>query len=196
MKIPVGFAQVNIRFTGAALPTGAEVVFGVQHIGSAYASPADVANRVRTHWTDSTIMTNIVSTVATSSVLVKFGPNETGPAAELAFPLAGTGGTNATPPNTAFLVRKNTAFGGRAARGRMYLPGVREGSITDAGQIDGALVSALQADLDSFFGKMDADDLPLMLLHAPATTLFDDPLPITSLSLQGYVATQRRRLRR
>lgn len=193
MLIPDGFAQVNFKFTGLGLPYGAECTLGINHEGVLW-DPTEVAENIITDWDEADMNVCMSASVTLSSVLVKFGPNATGPAAEVA---AGIVGTQTTPvvANTAYLIHKNTASGGRTGRGRMYLPGIPESVLTGDGIIDASYIEDNNEKLADFEGKLVADELGPALLHAegsPVTT----PTVITSLEFQPKAATQRRRLRR
>jgi len=110
-------------------------------------------------------------------------------------PAAGTLTGEPVPQNTAHLVKKITASGGRRGRGRMYVPTPTETNVAPNGVLLTAYVTARQAELVSMKAALaahaDVGDLALFHDSAPFT-----PTPITLLSLQSLVATQRRRLRR
>lgn len=107
--------------------------------------------------------------------------------------------TSVTPPNTTYLIKKESGFAGRPYRGRMYLPYVLE---TDTGD-DGVLTGTAQTLLDGVAAALLTDMIDtgtgnvseLDILHAEGPTV-PDPTPITSFSAERYVATQRRRLKR
>lgn len=109
---------------------------------------------------------------------------------------AGTRSTvTSPPPNVAYLLRKNTSFAGRRYRGRMFLPGSSNGGIQQGGILSGAeftLVDAAAGALDNVFQGVGSANLSQpVLLHSEAPTT---PTPVTSLSAELIVATQRRRL--
>jgi len=193
LLIPEGVCQVNLIFTGASVPTGAQTTFALDHEASGQ-SPAGVGSSVVDAYTTAGFILNLANDVDLTGVLVKFGPNATGPSALTSTGLDSAGGTAGTP-NTAVLVSKNTAIGGRQGRGRMFLPGVQEDQVSGAGVIAPAVVAAIQSDVDLFFSELAVSDLFPMLLHdeaAPITT----PTLITSHTVQSTAATQRRRMRR
>lgn len=109
-------------------------------------------------------------------------------------PDTGLGTASALPNNTAVLVRKVTAAGGRRGRGRMYIPGIVEGDVDAAGGINNTPRAAWQTAIDAMFTNLVG--LPsidaLALLHDTAPF---GPNDITSLEVQLKVATQRRRMR-
>ena len=200
MIIPEGFTQINLKFTGSGLPTGAEVTFAV--INPADQPPTTIAADVLAEWAAAGIMGNLSNGVSVTSVLAKNGPNETGPSAEIPASVPGTGGSGIATPNVTWLVKKATPLGGRRGSGRMYLPGVIEGAVDGAGQMDPGNVTALQGDLDTFLTGLVTAGNPMYLLHAesdeddPDPSPVPDPTIVSDLLVSSTAATQRRRLRR
>ena len=190
--IPSGFAQINWRFTGTSCPNGAEVTLGA-NISSYTGSPADAASDAIAAYNDN-VDGIMPGTVTLSSVLVKFGPNATGPSAEVTSGNTGSGGGVSATPNVAWLVHKSTALGGRAGRGRMYWPGVQESEVDPSGVLSGAFVSGAQTAMDAFLSDLGLALLIPVVLHGAASPL-SSPTTITELTVDGRAATQRRRLR-
>jgi hypothetical protein len=190
--IPSGFAQINWKFTGTSCPNGAEVTLGVD-ISSFSGSPADAAGDAITAYNDN-VDPIMPATVTLASVLVKFGPNATGPSAEVSSGNAGSGGGASTSPNVCWLVHKTTALGGRAGRGRMYWPGVQESEVDPSGTLSGAFVTGAQTAMDNFLGDLGTALLIPVVLHGAASPL-SSPTTILELNVDGVAATQRRRLR-
>jgi hypothetical protein len=112
---------------------------------------------------------------------------------EFTSPVVGTGGGNPLPSNCAVLVHKRTALGGRRGRGRMYLPPFTAGELDvgPSGVIDGPDYTAIQDELDVFYGLMVSNDLQPSLYHSDGGS----GNIITSLVLDTRIATQRRRMR-
>lgn len=191
--IPAGFAQANLIFGGVALPTGAQVTLGL-NISSFAGTPADAAALIGANYLGK-LNTQQSSQVRLDSTLVKFGPDATGPSALVPTLAAGTLPGNAEPSQVAFLVHKVTPQGGRAGRGRFFLPGPSEADIDGAGVITPARAAALQTALDDFYDQLIVDLLGPVLLHSVGAPIVT-PLGLTSLTLDQRVATQRRRLRR
>jgi hypothetical protein len=179
---------VNLHFTGGPLPHGAQCTFGVDNNG---ASATAVATAVSAAITSSSLLANLSDSVTISTIHVKLGPNATGAFVDLAN--AQTGGDNGATisPNVTLLVKKTTTLGGREGSGRMYWPGLGEGQVDEAGNIDGSTLSALQTKFSDFSSDMTTAGYPLFLLHNSATA----PTGITGLQVQSVAATQRRRLR-
>lgn len=209
MTIPEFFYQATIEMIGTALPNGAAWTFGGANIATTTAE--DVANRVAVAISSSTLMSNFSSSVEISAVLIKLGPDETGPSFYRVTGIPGSLGSAAVPPAVSALVVKSTDAGGRRGRGRFFLPGLLETEVTQAGVIDGARRSAINTDLAALLTLLDTDDLPMVLLHDRSTewVLVDGqprriptggapPAPdiVNQLSVQASAGTQRRRQRR
>lgn len=191
MFIPENYAQVNLRFGGSGLPTGAEVTFGVLHEESGL-SPADVGNAVKTAWNDNVRDASPIHTTL-QSILVKFGPNATGPAAEVAVGLAGTNSNADVNPAVAVLVQKHTPVGGRKGRGRFYWPLATETEMADGGSLTSSAVAGIQTAMDDFLAALDTASIGMAVLHNDGATV---PYQVTSLGVSPTLATQRKRLRR
>lgn len=189
MIIPTGYAQVNFRYSGLAAPLGAENVIGVDN--NLDLGPADIAAAAITAWTDN-IAALCVNDLTLSSVLVKLGPNETGLSAEVGSGQTGASGSAGMTPQNALLVHKVSTRGGRKGRGRLYLPGITEGTADESGNIASGTVAIYQAGFDGFLADMDSATLPIVLLHGDSTS----PSLVTALTVDARIATQRRRNRK
>lgn len=188
--IPAGFAQVNLRFTGAAVPNGAEMTFGVDN--AVNNSPGVIGSTINTILAAQSLNAVLVATCDLSSILVKLGPNASGPAAVSTGTVSGTQSGGAGAVAVAALLTKNTAIGGRHGKGRMYQPGCSEAIVDPGGVLQAAHVTALNTKWNAILAAMATADMEMVLLHADATT----PTPVTSITAQSVVATQRRRQRR
>lgn len=189
MIIPAGFCQATLNFGGNGLAFPAACVLGLDQGGGA--TPEDVAENVYTTFS-STILPQLTNDIVLESVLVKFGPNDTGPSAEFTGTDDGGISSPGAPSNVAYLIRKNTSLGGRKGRGRMYVPGVSEATVGSDGALEPANMALIQTAVTNFGAALVLDGMAPVLLHGDATT----PTPITTLVVQPVAATQRRRLRR
>lgn len=183
------FAQVNFQFTMAGNPNLEEITLGL-NIGNSTDSYQDIVENLRDHW-DQWPAHQQSSSLSFTQAVLKVGPDISGPT----YVTPGSGGlyasSSSVPPNVAVLVRKVTALGGRRGRGRMYVPGIPEGSVSAGGLIGSSVIGDWQSALDSFLSALVADNTPPVLLHSDATA----PTEITDFAVQAFVATQRRRLR-
>lgn len=99
---------------------------------------------------------------------------------------------NTCPQNCAVLVRKQTGLGGRAGRGRMFLPpfALDEGNVSPNGLLDSDFRNDTQDSMDAWMGGLTP-----VLLHDSLTPGAPAPTPITNVIVDPRIATQRRRLR-
>lgn len=193
VSIPAGFAQVNYRFAGSALPTGAEVTCGLA-LGTFTGTPTDSANTARGAFVGS-ILTRLSNGISLTQTTVKWGPGDTGPTGISSVAAAGGLGTSGASPAVCYLVRKLTLDGGRAGRGKMFLPGVVEGDVGSDGAILPASAALMNTELDDFLAALIAGNLQAVLLHGPDSP-YSTPSGIVDMVVDGFAGTQRRRQRR
>lgn len=193
MIIPTGYAQTNFIFTGAGVPEGAEVTLGWD-IGGAGGDPEDLNNALDAAWGTANIDNAYTSDVILTGLLTKFGPNATGPSHLKSVNHPGAQATSGATPQVATLWHKTTALGGRAGRGRLYLPGVPENAVSSAGVLDNAFVVAHAGVWNALLTAMALGSYDGVVLHGAGSPI-STPTPITTINLQSKVATQRRRLR-
>jgi hypothetical protein len=190
MIIPEGFAQATHIISSGFLPFGAVCTYGVDVRGVA-GDPIDVAEDLYTSW-QAFIMGNLHTSLNHVACRVKYGPNATGPAVDFTGEGVGGAGGEAAPPNLAYLIEKNTALGGRKGRGRMFLPGVVEGSVDGAGNVSSAVLADFAGNLGDWFAAILADNLVPVLLHSDLTA----PTDIVNFTADPKCASQRQRMRR
>lgn len=193
MIIPTGYAQANLIFTGADAPNGAQVTMGFD-IGGYGGDPQSLAEDLRDSISGGGLEDVFTASWTISGILVKFGPNLTGPSHLLSTNLVGNQVTATAPPNVTTLWLKNTALGGRAGRGRSYIPGVPENAVNGAGVLDSSFTSAHEGKYNDVLVAMAIQGADAVVLHAEGSPI-STPTPITTVTLSGTVATQRRRLR-
>lgn len=191
MVIPDEYGQVNLGFNWFTTQLRAEVVFGI--------SRADLSNNVETvaglveeAYLDGDMRGVSSHFITLDNIHVKFGPNDTGPSFDLPVSHESTASGQGATPNTALLVKKNTAVGGRRGRGRMYWPGIEEGVIDAYGNIDPTARDTFQDDFTNFLESLSGSSIPMVVLHAQSGFT---PHLVSSLAVQSVAATQRRRLR-
>lgn len=120
---------------------------------------------------------------------------EVGPiSADFDNPVTGTATAAQVPINSTLLVNKTTGIGSRRNRGRCYPPAtmLAETQVNSLGQIT-ATLSGIQAYFTHIMTGLSTALLQPVLFHqSPPFT----PTPITALTVQPLLATQRRRMRR
>lgn len=201
LEIPINFAQVTFvqRMAGDVDPYNCTI--GIDARLAAGDNEA-VLFQCAAAWVQH-ILAGQSTDMTLESVRGTFGTDGVDPIL-VEFPSGAQGAASAAmlPQNCALLVRKNTALGGRRNRGRMYIPGiVPEGQVNNVGIITPQVFNGLQVQMNNFLksisGEGNEGDLPLVpvVLHNFKLGAPLDPTPITSLSVQNPIATQRRRLR-
>lgn len=186
--IPAGFSQHTVFFAGSALPNGAAVTYGADwDAGLSLNDEADLATQA---WNDN-MLENQSSVIALQGVLVKRGPNADGPSVRSFVNILGGVGTAAISPSVCALIKKGTALGGRKHRGRMYIPGMVEANVGEAGLLGVTYRTDLQTDVAQWGLDLSVGGVELVILHNDNTT----PTPVTALTVDALTATQRRRLR-
>jgi hypothetical protein len=189
LNIPAGHAQAVYRFSLLGDPDEMITTIGVAIVGSAQSEADALADNFIAAFTP-----NIISVGWTFlGVRLYVGPSS-GPLVivDAQRNFAGTSPTETLPTNCAYLITKGTARGGRQGRGRMFLPPifVAEGSVDKNGVMPPATVTAVQDIVSAaFLGDF------FVLLHDELSPLPIAPDPITSLTVQRQIATQRRRMR-
>lgn len=189
MYIPVGYAHVVHEFTGLAAPLGAAVTYGVAPNGGSF-DPTDA--QLLHGFFGTHIMPQLDGGLTLSNTIMKYGPNDTGPQVLASGNVNGGVTGEASVPHTAYLIRKQTALGGRANRGRIYLPGTSEASIGESGGLITAKVTSLQTAANAWLAAITGEGMNMVILHTAETI----PTVVTALSVDATAATQRRRLRR
>jgi hypothetical protein len=193
MIIPFDYGQVNWILGSSGAPTGAQVTCGFDH-SETDDSAQVIADNLYEAFRDQ-VMPVISSNLVLESALVKLGPNSDGPSAEHIEQQVGGAAASSTSPAIAVLVTKQTQFGGRTGRGRMFIPGILEGAVDSGGHIDGGTLGGWQSALDDLLSDMTEYVVPPALLHGDQHPSLS-PFPITAFNVSALVATQRRRQRR
>lgn len=191
--IPVGYAQINWRFTGASLANPAECVMGI--ITTEYASDLPhLAEDMYTLFSD-TLLHALCNTTMLESCTVKEGPNDLGPMAVFSGTDVGGQASAGASSAVSMLVHKVTAAGGRANRGRMYLPGACETNVNPNGALTPTFFSTFEGYVASFKAAFDDYLVTPYVLHGPGSPVAT-PTQIVDFRADPTVATQRRRQRR
>ena len=203
LSIPPGFGLAALRFACAGVVDPMVTTFGIDWEGQAITGPSvdSDATAIFTLLTGSSAkllwperFSTQYTFLGVSLVENRAGVMIQGVSSQA--PLAGTTVSECLPPNCAFLVRKGTALAGRKGRGRMFFPPmlVGEGGVGSNGVISGNIIEP-QTRLNLFRADLIDGGFPMVLLHKDEGINTVAPTPVTSLSMQMLLATQRRRLR-
>lgn len=201
LVIPQHYGEAILSFLWAGDSQPMAMTVGVHAPTATNTDANDVANEVYAAFLTNLIP--IVSTVLTlEEVVVHLQADAlpAGPVVGLAIgPDTGANSGNVLPQNSAYLVHKRTAVGGRGGRGRMYLPGCAEGSVSDTGVVASGTLTTFNTAWAGFLSDVTSGLFitELVVLHdSSGGTAGDPPAVITSLTMDSVIATQRRRLRR
>lgn len=172
----------------------------VQHVIDAGGAVPDPEDQARL-WVDafcSEIMPVISAAVTAATatfVDLRTADGASGPVTGSTLPEVGGGSGNALAPNTAILVKLQTA-GGRSTRsGRMYLPGVDEDQVTANGEMTSGYQGDVQSAVNDFWTALTAADI-IPVVNSKSSTGTYSPNTITAMTVPALLATQRRRLRK
>lgn len=104
----------------------------------------------------------------------------------------GTDTSDALPPQVALVLSLKASSGGRRGRGRIYLPGVPDSSVSAGGAVDSGFVN------DTLDGFSDWASLCASLGWLPAVYSRTDGVvrAVTTIYISPFVDTQRRRMER
>lgn len=189
--IPDTFANVIVPFLPSFSSRAAAVVFGVAN-QAALATPQEIADAVWTPWEDN-MAARIDSNVLMGPLHVQQGTGSGINSGDGTLSGPGTASSNAPTPQVAVLVKKFTGLGGRANRGRMYLPwAADESGLDEGGNIDPTVVTAVTAAFNGLLADLSTAELPMVILHAGAGI----PAEVITGTCESVVATQRRRVAR
>jgi hypothetical protein len=198
LVIPVGYGLWNFELTHATIAHKAIVTCGFKVLTPPY-TQTDAADALSAF---ATAMQPLHDNEVTYGRVVALIGND-GPA--IRYEATGSvQGSRASqviaPPNVTYLIKKTTSFAGRRYRGRMYIPFVSITGITQTGSLSGAeltiLVARASALLTGLVGATP-NTSELSILHAESSlSALPAPTPVTALSAEAVVATQRRRLER
>jgi len=162
--IPVGFGQVSYVFAGGpAGPGGAMVTLGLDVPPDV--APAEMAEDLWDAFSTN-IMPGLSSSLLFTEARLRFAVT-TGEIVQSFFGETVGGDTSeSSPPNVAWPVIKFSAFGGRANRGRWFLPGIPEDIVDPSGAINGDATDALNTQLGAFIADLAAANFVPVVLHS------------------------------
>lgn len=198
--IPDDYAQVTLNWSHSESERQWSTVLGVQ----ASASTAnEVGDNVIAAWTNE-LRQAMDTSISLATVTVRMGPSsgpDQGISLEMPVNVAGLEAMTGAPSNCTVLVRKLTAFGGRANRGRNFWPGmIADGNVDEVGRLDESHQDYLQVRFVDFFAALGSGNggtgalTPAVILHdeeSPST----DPRLVSAVSVERLIGTQRRRVR-
>lgn len=193
MPIPTGFCEVSYIHAAVGSTNPMVCVWGHNYPGDTVAGFTSVAHALNDIWGENMLL-NMSDDISLQETVVRVG-QDGAPTIQSYSGGSFAGGMSASmlPNNTASLIKKGTALGGRRGRGRCYLPPVGEEQAA-LGRLNSDIVTFLGVNTASWLNDLETVDLGPVLLHTGTGTL-PPPSPVISLSVDPLLATQRRRLR-
>lgn len=193
--IPPGFAAFSEEIIHAGSGRSAFVTGGVD-VSSFAGDFQEAANAV--HGAFGAWQGNLTSNASFIAAHLRVGQDGGDPVVvdSNSAPIVGTLAGAVQSANSAVLVTKQTALGGRKGRGRWFFPwAVTENNVDPLGVIDAEHVAGLQTTATNTLASFVTNGCDLVLLHADVVGA-PAPTPVTSLSISALIGSQRRRLGR
>jgi len=113
-------------------------------------------------------------------------------------PLTGAKADASMPPSVSMLVHKNGTFSVGHRKGRLYVVGIAEVEADEDGVISAGSLAPRQTAVNAFFAGLSGaggNQLVVVNFDSPTDAVGAKTI-VTSMSVDGRVATQRRRLRK
>lgn len=209
MTTPPGYADVSVAMKHSLLSRLAFITFGVDPTST---DPVTIGSLIAGCITAAgSLGPQLDSNVTWSHIKVRLGTDGAEDLAGVHTMNVVGGKTNSTPPpNTALLVHKYTARGGRRGRGRLFIPWfVSSAEVAEGGTISSSEVTLKQVAVTGFLANLTAAAVPMVVLHRASEpwdpiketgvefpTVPGPPNIVTSLVVDPLISTQRRRLGR
>lgn len=189
--LPPGFGAVDMTLRHNELQRDAHITFGIEVNTAVEGSAVAVRNAY-----DTAVNGRMDSNVTQREVRVEVGQDGGDPIIDIATSSVPGGRSGAsTTAALAVLVNKRTGLGGRRNAGRNFWPWmIADTEVSETGIITPAVVVSLQSIFTNFLTALDANDVPMVLLHrSGGITPAGDPTPVTAMVVDNVISTQRRR---
>ena len=200
LVIPAGFAQASLQMRNSGDPDPWYITFGVELTDLNFVAEREAA-RIESAARDN--LANVISSdTRMTGVQLRIGVSEADPFTVFhPFDIQGLSTSDTLPQNNAVLVTKQTERSGRTGKGRMYVPCVNEGAVSNVGVLTETFRNLMQDRMTGFLEDLSApettEEAPatMVLLHSAGAPGGSAPNVVTSLIMAPVIATQRRRLR-
>jgi hypothetical protein len=199
MPTAAGYASCSYKLNHAGMARNAFITFGVHPTGT---NPVTIASALSTAFLP--FQTQFDSNVTMIETRVSYGVDGTADTVGVVgSAFVGSRSAVSGPPNLAVLLHKHTSRGGRRGAGRMFLPWFCNASDYDElGTLTGSFLTASNTAAAQWINNLSTGGNPLVLLHRPSPPGTTHPTPegppdvVSSMTTDGLVSTQRRRLGR
>lgn len=110
----------------------------------------------------------------------------------------GAGGASTSPTSKALSIKRRSAFTGRGARGRIFLAGIPDASMTTPNVVNSGFIATIESELNALQTAMASVDWVEVIVHRvaggatlPAAVLFT---VVEYICVNGAIDSMRRRL--
>lgn len=174
-------------------PRPAICVWGLD-VPAGFGDPVTLVNQLQAEYVDA-FAAGIDSGVTIRSSRLTIGQDAADPIVATATTSAnGTAVRETTAPALAVMLDLHTGLGGRRNRGRKFLPwAAADNSVSEQGALEGALVTGWNNRAAAWINGLADRSTSLVILHGTGSTPVPPPTPVTSITTNPVVRTQRNR---
>lgn len=195
MNIPEGYGEAVYTFAKDGDPEPMISAWGVLTLGDP--PTVEDANDLFEAWSTGGIKVSTTAVTTLTSVTLRIAvgaDNAMLDAVSDHAPVAGSSGALCAPSNCAQLIKKSTSSAGRKGKGRLFYPDVQAETVDHNGFL---LLDSLPGYIENAQDWLTAiNAVPVItnvvVLH---TSPADVPSTVTGVTVDGRIATQRRRMR-
>lgn len=193
VQIPPGYASFAVEHWLLNYARPAVCVWGLNY-PAGLGDPVLAANQIQSAYI-SAFAAGIDSNVTIRSSKLTIGQDAADPIVAVATTSGpGTAVRESTAPALAVMLELNTNLGGRRNRGRKYLPwAANDTSVSEQGILEASSVTGWNSRAAAFISGLDSYDVSLVILHGTGSTTVPAPTPVTSITTNPVIRTQRNR---
>lgn len=193
VQIPPGFATFAVEHWLVNYPRPAVCVWGLDY-PAGVGDPVLAANQIQSAYI-AAFAPGIDSNVIIRSSRLTLGQDASDPIVATATTSGpGTAVRDSTAPALAVMLDLHTSLGGRRNRGRKYVPwAANDTAVSEQGAIEGGTVTAWNTRGATWISNLAAMDVGLVVLHGTGSSPVPAPTPVTSITTNPVIRTQRNR---
>lgn len=191
--IPPGYAQVSVEHWLVNYTRPAVTTWGVSILGTGLDGADGLATRFWGLYSEA-FRSQMDSNVAIRDTRIVIGQDGGEPLVGFsASSVQGAQTRESVAPALALMIDRRTGIGGRANRGRVYMPwAVSDANVSEQGAVAEVTRNAWTGLALDFMAAINDDEYfgELVILHSSPTRM---PTPITNMAANGVIRTQKQR---
>lgn len=193
VQIPPGYATLAVEHWLLNYPRPAVCVWGLSLDGLVL-DPVAMANQLQGAYVDA-FSPGIDSNVTIRASRLTIGQDAADPIVATATSSSpGQAVRESVPPSLAVMLDLHTNLGGRRNRGRKYVPWASsDGSVSEQGALEASAISGWNTRAANFITRLETLDASPVILHGTGVTSVPAPTPVTSITCNPVIRTQRNR---